>query len=164
MSPLPPKPQSPEKKPNVLLIICIILAIALVGLIGFVVYEKVGAKGTASPKMAVLSSDQASKDLVDFINEVYGPRIGPVTLKSVSDENGLYKVVLTVTENGAPSDQEVYVTKDGKIFVPQAIDIATMKEQFKTYQAQQEAAPADSAATGAAPAEVPAEEPAAPAN
>ncbi len=137
------RPQA--KQANVWLVTSIILVLILAGVVGFMAYEKMG-NNTASKGMTVLSADEAAQSLIDFINEVYGERVGQVTLKATADKNGLYEVTLGITENGTPSDQVVYVTKDGKIFIPQIIDIATMREQYQAYlqeQAAQPAAPTD---------------------
>jgi len=141
---MPTKPEA-QKPTNSLLIVTIILAIALVGVVGFMAYDKIGAKG-----LAVVPSDKAAASLVSFINEVYGSKVGQVTLKSVTEKNGMYEVTLSMSAAGtagSAADQVVFITKDAKIFIPQVIDIATMEQQFKDYQAQQVAQPAAETAT-----------------
>jgi len=136
--------KSEAKKPmNSLLIVTIILAIALIGVIGYLAYDKMVVNGGANG-FTVVSSDKAAASLVSFINEVYGDKVGQVTLKSVTEKNGMYEVTLSMSAagtDGTAADQVVYVTKDAKIFVPQIIDIATMEQQYKDYMAQQAAQP-----------------------
>lgn len=132
-------------KINIWQIVSIILAIALVAVIGVSLSGKYMKKG-ADKDMKILKSDEAATSLIGFINEVYGERVGTVTFKSVADKNGLYEVTFSMTgTDNTPTDQVVYVTKDGKIFIPQVIDVAQMKDEFQKYKAQQ-------AAGGAAPA------------
>ncbi|OGY43037.1 MAG: hypothetical protein A2729_05750 [Candidatus Buchananbacteria bacterium RIFCSPHIGHO2_01_FULL_39_14] len=90
-------------------------------------------------KMVVLKLDQAAQDLVSFITEVYGAQVGAVTLKEVIEKNGLYQVTLSLTgSDGQPTEQQVYVSRDGKKFFPQGIDIAEMTSQFRNFQQQQQ--------------------------
>jgi hypothetical protein len=67
-----------------------------------------------------------------------------------------------MTTNGTPADQIVFVTKDGKIFIPQVIDIEQMKTEFKNFQAQQQNGAVQPTET--VPAEGTAEQPAEDAN
>ncbi len=67
-----------------------------------------------------LSKEEAGINTLDFVNKelLQGQSVAKVV--SVAEENGLYNLKLSV------SGQEVdsYVTKDGKIFFPQAIKIS----------------------------------------
>jgi len=89
----------------------------------------------------IISSENAGDNLVSFINEVYGAQVGAATLKDVSEENGLYKMVIQITPEGAPTEQTVYVSRDGKLFFPQAVDIQSLIDQFRALQQQQQAQP-----------------------
>lgn len=136
MSPTTSPQPTPMKKPmNIWVIISIVLAIALIGVS---VYAFGPMKTSQNGSMVVKSSDQASADLISFINKVYGAQVGNATLKSTSEQSGLYEVALSISANGTPTDQTVYVTKDGKFFIPQVIDIADVSQQFETYQQQQQ--------------------------
>ena len=123
--------QSMPKKTNVWVIVSIILGLALIGII---VSElpQTGENG----KMSVVPADQAADGLLNFINEVYGSQLGPVTLQGVNEENGLYKISLNVTNQGQSVIETVFVTRDGKLFVPQAIDIEEGLSQFRSFQEQ----------------------------
>ena len=131
MVPPAPRPMATAKKPNIWLVISIILAIALVGVVAVTMLQNKGG-------VTVLKSDAAGSKLISFINEVYGQQVGTATLKTITDENGLYKVVVTVTQNNAPVDQTVFISKDGKLFIPQALNIEDMSKQFEAYKAQQQ--------------------------
>ncbi|MDD2807384.1 MAG: hypothetical protein PHW95_02610 [Patescibacteria group bacterium] len=136
MSPTTSPQPTPMTKPmNIWVIISIVLAIALIGVS---VYAFGPLKSTKGDNMVVKSSDQASSDLISFINQVYGAQVGNATLKSTTEKSGLYEIALSISTNGQPTDQTVYVTKDGKYFIPQVIDIADVTKQFQTYQQQQQ--------------------------
>jgi len=134
------KPSS--KKLNPWLIVSIILAIILIVVLAIKIF---GTK-PADDGLTVLAPEAASDSLMDFINKIYGPQIGNATFKTVVKENGLYKVTVGIVDpqSGQPVDQDVYVTVDGKLFIPQIINIATTLEQFEAFQQaqqQQQAAP-----------------------
>lgn len=160
-----PAPKAPGKTMNIWLIVSIVLAVALVGTVAYAFMGKkmpaIGGGDKAGAELVAIGTDEAGNSLISFINEVYGERVGQVTLKGVAEKNGLYEVTFVMTSNGTPTDQIVFVTKDGKIFIPQVIDIAEMKTQFQEYQAQQQAAgtPAATAPTGAEAAPAPAPTP-----
>ena len=142
--PTPEKPPVMAKKPaNIWLIVSIVLAVILVGVLAV---NLVKMPGKSNSKLTVVSSDKASASLLDFLNQVYASRIGAATLKSVTQESGLYKIAITINPpatNGqaaAPVDQTVYLTMDGKLFVPQTIIIADTLKQFQAFQQQQQAA------------------------
>jgi len=126
-------------KPNIWLIVSIILAIGLVIVIGVVLTKSFSANKAVGSKMVTLTSDQAGSKLLSFVNEVYGAQVGPATLKGVSETNGVYEVTLTIMSQGQPTDQKVYITKDGTLFMPQAMNIADILTQYQTYKQQQEA-------------------------
>lgn len=126
------------------------LVIALV-VGGILVYVFLGGvKKGEKEGITVVKADQAGKILVDFINEVYGPQIGPVTLKEITGKNGLYQVTLTVTNQGQTLDQVVFLSRDSKLFIPQVIDVEQSLAQFRDFQNQ---AAQPSAALPAAPAD-----------
>ena len=118
------------KKMNIWLIVSVVLAIALVGVFATNLTKKDG-------DLKIVKPEEASTLLLDFINEVYGPQVGEATLKSTAEENGLYKVELTVMDQGQPLDQTIYVTKDAKLFIPQAIEIEDALAKFQEFQNQQ---------------------------
>ncbi len=131
-------PKSVLKDTNIWPIISAILAIALIGVIAFYALKAPGDGG----KLTVIPADQATTDLLDFVNKIYGAQLGPVTAKATAEENGLYKVTVTINDQtGQPVDQEVYLSRDAKLFIPQVIKIEDALSQFETLQQQQQAAP-----------------------
>lgn len=148
----PANSKATGKELNIWMIVSIVLALALIVMIGVVLLKTnlVGKSQSAGGKMIVLSADQASDKLLKFINEVYGPQVGLATLKGATEANGLYEVTVGITDNGQPVDQKIYVTKDGALFIPQAMNIDDITQQFRTFQAQQQ-----QGAAGAPSAQVP---------
>ncbi len=148
------KPVASQPKLNIWLIVSIVLAVALVGVLAANFVG--GKKGGADSEFVIVDKNQASDSLIDFINKVYGAQVGTAALKESNEQNGLYKVDLTVTDaNGQNIDQTVFLSQDGKLFIPQVIDIAQVSTQFDALQQQQQ--PAVNANTNAS-SEVPAEE------
>ena len=130
------KPRNQDSGSNPWLVISIVLAIALVILISFTFTQK--AKDANDPLgPVVISADEGASMLLDFINELYGPQLGAITLKDVKEDNGLYHVTLVVLEDGVPADQTIFITRDGKFFVPQLVEISTTLDEFRTFQQQQ---------------------------
>lgn len=66
------------------------------------------------------SQDKVTKETLDFVNKALLQGASTAELKSVSESAGLYNLKLVV--NGKEVDS--YVTKDGKLFFPQAINVA----------------------------------------
>ena len=122
---------------NPWLVISIVLAIALVILISFTFSQK-AKDANGSEEIVIISAEQGANTLLDFINELYGPQLGVVTLKEVVEKNNLYHVTLVVLEDGNPVDQTIFITRDGKFFVPQLVDIGTTLDEFRTFQQQQQ--------------------------
>ena len=159
MTPAPAMSAAPSgagaKKPNLWMVVSIVLAIVLVGVV-FTNYF------STKEEMTVLEPDVAGQTLLDFINEVYGAQIGTAVLKEVTPESGLYKVVISLVDpqTSQPVDQTVFLSRDGKYFVPQIVEIGAVLSQFRTIQQQPQApvgdlptdtVPADDANTNAAP-------------
>ncbi len=83
-----------------------------------------------------ITADSAAERALDFVRN-YLVRPGTnVSIKDVTEENGLYK--LTIELKMGPMSQEVdsYITKDGKLFFPQAFDIDKVKEEVREREAQ----------------------------
>ncbi len=73
-----------------------------------------------------LSSDEAKETVENFINTALMPPGATATVKEITEENDMYKVV--VTANG----QEItsYLSEDGKMFFPNVMNIEeTLKEK-----------------------------------
>lgn len=75
-----------------------------------------------------LTVEQAKTKAESFINENLMPAGTKINIKGVEEVNGLYKIVVN---NGGATDIDTYMAKDGKMFFPQAIDIAKMENDKK---------------------------------
>jgi len=64
-------------------------------------------------------SQEIAEKVVEFINQNMLPEGISASLLEVIEENGLYKIRIKIDENEYTS----YVTKDGKLFFPQGIDL-----------------------------------------
>jgi hypothetical protein len=86
-----------------------------------------------------LSEEEAKQVAEDFINSTLMPPGGTATVKEVSEENDMYKIV--VSANG----QEItsYLSEDGKMFFPNAMNIE------EASKAKEEQAVTESAAKAA---------------
>jgi len=98
---------------NIWMVFTLVLAVVLVlGLSGILpIFRTTG--------MFVLGSSDAAKKAVDYINENL-VQTGSVTLKSVEEVGGMYKITTTYQGQEIP----VFLTKDGKyLFVSEPFDI-----------------------------------------
>lgn len=123
-----PGSASSSKPMNAWMIISAVLAIALI--IAIVSATK---GGSSDATFKPVSSDDAGNILLDFVNEIYAGQIGQSTLKSVTEKNGMYEVVVTVNSNGQDIEQTVFVTRDAKLFIPQALDMADVQQQYQDF-------------------------------
>jgi hypothetical protein len=128
-----PAIKKPTKKPNIWLITTVILAIALIAVLAFTLPKTGADRG-----MTVVSAEEAGNTLVDFVNKIYGAQIGVATLKEVNELNGLYAAEVEVIQDGQAVDQTIYITRDAKVFIPQALEMSSMLEQFEAFQQQQQ--------------------------
>ena len=102
-----------SKKSKILvysLIIIIVVGVLIGG--GFYIFKK-------QHKMKVISIKEASEKAVNYINKDLLQGRTTVTLKNAEEESGVYKISLDI--RGRKYDS--YVSKDGKLFFPQAFDL-----------------------------------------
>lgn len=99
----------------------ILTAIAIIGIVvvAGLVYANNNGNSFNLANVFGQSNDKVAQTAVDYINN-NGLSSAPATLVSVSDESGLIKVKIEIGGNQFDS----YVTKDGKLLFPQAIDIS----------------------------------------
>lgn len=99
-------------------LVVVILALALVA--GSAFYM-----GKANPsKGKQLSADEAGAQVIAFINDSILQGRATANLISILEENGLYKIKFEIQEQ----EIESYVTMDGKLFFPEAIDMTEISE------------------------------------
>lgn len=77
-------------------------------------------------KQVVLTLEEAKTKVVGFINNNLMQQGSEVSVKEITEENNLYKVVVNM-----PNGQEIisYLTKDGAKFFPQVMDIAEIEKE-----------------------------------
>ena len=95
----------------------------LILIVAFAAYKKnPNMLGNLYPK--TISQDQAKAKVLDFIqNNLVQPGT-KVEITSITEENGLYKIMLGVSGQTITS----YLTKDGSKFFPEAMDIAQVTQ------------------------------------
>lgn len=85
-------------------------------------YKKIGISNLF-PK--TISQDEAKAKTLDFVkNNLVKPGTD-VSVKSIAEENGLYKIVFTV----GTQDITSYLSKDGTKFFPEAMDVTPADKQ-----------------------------------
>ena len=103
---------------NTILVCVAVVAIIITGVLIFA-----DSKGSFSlPNILGVSKDQIGKNAVDYIN-TNKLSATPASLVSVSEESGLVKIKISI--DGKEFDS--YVTKDGKLLIPQVINMAPAK-------------------------------------
>ncbi|MFH1822442.1 MAG: hypothetical protein ABH830_01960 [Patescibacteria group bacterium] len=73
-----------------------------------------------------IGPEEASAKAENFINNNLLQEGQKATVKEVTEEGGLYKVVVDI---GSGQDVDSYITKDGKKFFPQVLDIEEIEGQ-----------------------------------
>jgi len=129
---------------NIWLITTVILGLALAWMAygGGLSNNLPDGKGGNNP---TISAEQAGTDLLAFLNQVYGSTVGEIKSKNVTAQNGLYKVEVEFPQGQTTATSSLYLTLDGKLFVPQVIDVEELKAQ------SEKAAQTDQTATAAVP-------------
>ncbi|OGY44550.1 MAG: hypothetical protein A3J62_01110 [Candidatus Buchananbacteria bacterium RIFCSPHIGHO2_02_FULL_38_8] len=126
--------QPTASKTNIWMIISIVLAVALIGALA----TKLPQTDNNGDQMTVLSTEQAGQELLSFLNEIYGPQLGTITLQSITEKNGLYEATIGLTDpqQGQAVSEVAFITKDGQLFIPQVINIQEGLNQFRSVQQQ----------------------------
>lgn len=107
----------------------IIGAIILFLIIGYAVYgKKTGDFSLKKVFTKSISKEEAKTKIKDFVeNNLVQPGT-KIEIKNIVEENGLYKLTLTIS--GQEQEITSYLSKDGKMFFPQAgMDIEKIKSE-----------------------------------
>ncbi len=104
--------------------VAIIVAGALIA--GAVVYVNY-LKCQGETDQVFLSAQQAADKMLTFVNEAILSGQATASLTEVLEENGLYKVKFNVEDE----EVEWRITKDGKIILPQAVDLESFQQSVK---------------------------------
>jgi len=91
----------------------------------------------STPKKQVLGIEEAKAKVVDFINTNLMQGDSKVSIKEIVEDGDLYKVVVNM-----PNNQEIisYLTKDGKKFFPQVMDIEKIEGEAQNQDSSKKAA------------------------
>ena len=99
--------------------IAIVVAGALIA--GTIIYLNQGNVSGA------LSPEKAAEKAINYINQNMVAAGTTASLVNVTEENGVYKIHLKVGEN----EYDTYVTKNGKVFFIEGIDLTKVQETAK---------------------------------
>ena len=99
----------------------IIFAVAVI-IIASAGYAYFGAKDNK----IVLAPEEAQAKVEEFINNNLMQAGKKATIKEIIDEGDIYKVIVDI---GSEKDIDSYLTKDGKKFFPQVMDIEEIEKQ-----------------------------------
>lgn len=100
---------------NIILVCIAVLAVIITGVLIFVNTNH----SFAMPSLFGISDSQLAKEAIDYINNNKLSQT-PASLVNVSEASGLVKVKIKI----GTTNYDSYVTKDGKLFFPQAFDIS----------------------------------------
>jgi len=107
----------------------IILSVILFGIV---------LSGFISPRESgTISADMAAEKVLTFIRENMVSSGTEVSVKEIVEEGGLYKMGIKVSYGNQTQNVETYITKDGKIFFPQAINIDEFEEAAKAAEQEE---------------------------
>lgn len=91
-------------------------------------------KGGSGEKF--LTAEEAQDRLVNFINETYSRTVKGVEVVETKEESGVYAITALITDqNDRTSTSTLHMSKDGKYFLANAIDIDEIKAQMAEQQA-----------------------------
>jgi hypothetical protein len=86
-----------------------------------------------------LGLEEAKVKTEKFINDILiGDKGDKITVKDASEENGMYKIVVTTTQG---QDVETYLTKDGKLFFDRTMNIEEVEKEIQTSKDGEAATP-----------------------
>lgn len=106
-----------------------IASIALcIVLVALIVAGLTPVTGTTS----MITADAASQKALTFIKENMVREGTEVNVNNISEEQGLYKMTIEVKSGSMSQEVETYISKDGRLFFPQAIDIDAIEQESTT--------------------------------
>jgi glutaredoxin len=121
------------KIPNIKLNIWMGLSLILVILLVLSIVQGWGITGkVVSATGQELPANEAGQKAAAWISDYFSSQGQNITLKlinSTATENGIYKFTVELHTSQGNLDQSYYVTKDGKLFIPQVIDLTAQQQQ-----------------------------------
>lgn len=100
-------------------LIVIVAVLVVLGLITSSSLHKDANKTAVVKPGKTISTDQAKARAEDFVNKFLMQSGTKATVKDITTEYGLYKLKVDITSDVVDS----YMSKDGKLFFPQALDV-----------------------------------------
>ncbi|MEA2089099.1 MAG: thioredoxin domain-containing protein [Patescibacteria group bacterium] len=86
---------------------------------------------TDKNKANTINAEEAGVELKDFINEVYSRGIKNIEITNSEEKSGLYAITALVTnQSDKTATSTLYITKDGKLFLPDAINIEEKRAEI----------------------------------
>lgn len=85
----------------------------------------------------MMTADMAAERAVTFIEDNMVAPGTEVSVKDIVEENGLYKLTIDVKSGAMSQEVESYITTDGKIFFPQAINMDEFEKAMEEAEEQQ---------------------------
>ena len=109
-------------------ILAILLAVTLVFAVQGMPGATEGVEGETIPK------EEARDIAMDFVNEYMMEGAEELEAEEVNEKYGLYEVVIMMEGMMGPEEHSLYITQDGEVFFPEAVDI----EEFEQMMEEQE--------------------------
>ena len=103
------------------------IVIAGIAIAGAIIYTESGKIGERGKIEGELSMEEINKLSVDFINNVLLDGQASISDVELSEEHGLYKINFLLFEE----EIDVYVTRNGKLLLPEAINIEEMTKVYE---------------------------------
>ncbi len=132
-----------KQKKNWTILLAIVVILAVLGLIAVTSLKKDDGKSSVNKPGKTISTETAKIKAEEFINKFLMQGGSQATIKEITSEYGLYKLKIDITSDVVES----YLTKDGKFFFPQALnvdEISAAKNDTDT-SGEEKAAPSASA-------------------
>ena len=85
----------------------------------------------------VLTLNDAKAKTIDFINLIQPD--SETSVKEISEDNGLYKIILNMSDEQGTREITSYLSKDGKLLFPQVLDIEEVTKEVEKNKIQEEA-------------------------
>lgn len=82
----------------------------------------------SSGATSMITADAASQKALNFIKENMVSEGTQVNINNVSEEKGLYKMTIEVKSGTLSQEVDAYISKDGQLFFPQAINIDEIEQ------------------------------------
>lgn len=108
-----------KQKKNWTALIVIVAVLVVLGLITVSSLKKDDSKSGVNKPGKTISTETAKTKAEEFVNKFLMQGGSKATIKEITSEYGLYKLKIDITSDVVES----YLTKDGKFFFPQALNV-----------------------------------------